>query len=164
MLARGPTDALPDVARAPLQPPEAVQAEALVEDQVSVEAPFTVTDGGFAVRFTVGAGGGDGAFTVTLTLRCALPPAPVQSSVKAVLEFNGPTDWLPDVGRTPLHPPDAIHAEALVDDHDSVELPPVETAVGLALNVTVGAGDGALFTVTVTLCCAEPPPPVQLRM
>jgi len=45
---------------------------------------------------------------------------------------------------------------ALVDDHVKVEVPPLETLVGLALNVTVGAGED---TDTVTDCAAEPPTP-----
>ena len=54
------TDALPDTARLPDQPPEAVQEVALVEDQVSVDPPPLVTDVGFAVSDTVVAGGGGG--------------------------------------------------------------------------------------------------------
>jgi hypothetical protein len=43
----------------------------------------------------------------------------------------------------------------LVDDHDSVELLPTSTVVGLAERVTVGAG--WLTTVTVALRLVEPP-------
>ena len=47
-------DWLPEVALVPDQPPEAVQLVALVEDQVSVEAPPLTTDVGLALNDTVG--------------------------------------------------------------------------------------------------------------
>jgi hypothetical protein len=46
----------PAVASAPLQPPEAVQAVAFVEDQVSADVAPLLTVAGFAVRVTAGAG------------------------------------------------------------------------------------------------------------
>jgi hypothetical protein len=61
----------------------------------------------------------------------------------------------------PLHPPDAVQEVALVDDQDRVELPPFVTVLGLALKLTVGAGDA---TVTVADCAALPPVPVQLKV
>jgi len=61
----------------------------------------------------------------------------------------------------PDHPPEAAHQEALVDDQFSVELPPLATVPGLALNVTTGGGAA---TVTVTDCVAEPPSPVQVSV
>ncbi len=48
--------------------------------------------------------------------------------------------WLPDVALLPLHAPEAVHEVALVDDHVSVELPPLSTVVGLAERLIVGAG------------------------
>jgi hypothetical protein len=48
---------------------------------------------------------------------------------------------------------------ALVEDHVNVEVPPLETLVGLALIVTVGAGEDI---DTVTDCAAEPPTPEQV--
>jgi hypothetical protein len=70
---------LPEVALVPDQPPEAEQEVALVEDQVSVEAPPLVTDVGLAASDTVGTG--DAAVTVTVADAPALPPAPVQVRV-----------------------------------------------------------------------------------
>jgi hypothetical protein len=67
----------PLVALAPDQAPAAVQAVALVEDQLSVAlAPFA-TVLGLALKVTVGAGRG---VTVTAVDWLALPPAPVQLS------------------------------------------------------------------------------------
>ena len=62
----------------PDQPPKAVQKVALVELQLSVEAPPEPTLVGLAVSATVGAG----AVTVTVA-ECGalLPPDPVQVSV-----------------------------------------------------------------------------------
>ena len=45
----------------------------------------------------------------------------------------------------PDHPPEAVQAVALVEDQVNVELPPLETLVGLALSDTVGGAE----TVTV---------------
>ena len=47
---------------------------------------------------------------------------------------------------------------ALVDDHVSIELPPLVTEVGLPVNVSVGAGGGVPLTVTVTLRAGLLPP------
>ncbi|HWS68681.1 MAG TPA: hypothetical protein VN325_38420 [Steroidobacteraceae bacterium] len=66
---------MPLVANAPLQPPEAVHDVALVELQVSVEAPPLATLVGFAVNVAVGAGL---AVTVTVaTVAVLVPPDPV---------------------------------------------------------------------------------------
>ncbi len=70
-------------------------------------------------------------------------------------------DCDPLVALLPLHPPDAVQDEALVEDHDSVELLPLAMLLGLALKLTVGAGE---VTVTVADCAALPPAPVQLRV
>ena len=67
----------PLVASVPLQPPEAEQLVALVEDQVSTEVAPLVTVLGLALKLTVGAG----AVTVTVADCPALPPVPVQVSV-----------------------------------------------------------------------------------
>jgi len=88
--ASAPVDWLPLVALLPLHPPEAVQAVALVELQVRVEAAPLVTVVGFALNDTVGAGGG--APTVTVTVWLAVPPAPVQFSVKLVVAASAPVD------------------------------------------------------------------------
>jgi hypothetical protein len=58
----------------PLQPPDATQDVALVEDQVNIELPPLATVVGLAISMTVGAG----VVTVTVVDWAALPPLPVQ--------------------------------------------------------------------------------------
>jgi hypothetical protein len=72
-----PVPALPEGLSVPLQPPEAAQEVALVEDQVNVEVPPLATVVGLALRVTIGAG----VVTVTVADCEALPPAPVQLRV-----------------------------------------------------------------------------------
>ena len=79
-MLKAPVDSLPEVPRMPLQAPEAVQEVAFVEVQVSVEVPLTATEVGFAVRSTVGIGGGL-LLTVTCALRETFPPGPVHCRV-----------------------------------------------------------------------------------
>jgi hypothetical protein len=72
-----PVERDPLVAWLPLQPPEAAQEVALVDDQDSVElAPLAIVLG-LALTLTVGAG----AVAVTVTDCTALPPVPAQVSV-----------------------------------------------------------------------------------
>ncbi len=67
----------PVVASAPLQPPEALQEVAFVDDQVNVEVAPLFTVVGFALKVTAGAG----VLTDTVADCAALPPAPLQVSV-----------------------------------------------------------------------------------
>jgi hypothetical protein len=67
----------PVVALEPLQPPEAVQAVALVDDQANDDVAPLFTVVGFAVNVTVGAA----AETVTVADCTALPPLPLQVSM-----------------------------------------------------------------------------------
>ena len=67
----------PAVACEPLQPPEAAQAVALVDDQVNADVAPLLTVTGFAARVTVGAG----EVTDTVADCTALPPLPLQVSV-----------------------------------------------------------------------------------
>lgn len=69
-------DAEPDAPRAPIQPPEAVQPVALVDDQLSVDTAPVARLAGLAVSVTVGMGGA--GMTVTVAEALVLPPAPVQ--------------------------------------------------------------------------------------
>jgi hypothetical protein len=72
-----------------------------------------------------------------------------------------PVAFEPAVATEPVQPSDAVQAVALVDDQVRVELPPFATPVGLALKETLG---GLAATVTVAVCDAEPPAPVQVSM
>jgi hypothetical protein len=60
----------------------------------------------------------------------------------------------------PLQSPVAVHELALLDVHDSVEVPPLVIDAGVAVNVTVGAGGGV--TVTDAVALALPPALVQV--
>ena len=70
-------------------------------------------------------------------------------------------DCEPLVALVPDHPPDAVHEVALVAAQVSVELPPLATVLGLADNVTTGAG---AVTETVVDCVALAPLPVQVSV
>ena len=97
---------------------------------------------------------------MTVALALAEPPAPVQVIEYVFVAVSEPVLCVPEVASEPLHAPEPVHELAFVLDHDSVELPPYETDVGLADSVTVGAG--AEPTVTVAFAVAEPPVPVQV--
>jgi hypothetical protein len=151
-------DCDPLVASEPLHPPDAVQAVALVEVQVSVDALPLVTLEGLALRDTVGAGG---AVTVTVADCEADPPAPVQVKVYFVVAVSAGVDCEPAVASAPLQPPEAVQAVALVDDHVNAEVAPLLMLAGVAVRVTAGAG---AVTVTVADCAALPPLPVQVSV
>jgi hypothetical protein len=139
----------------PDQPPLAVQLVALVLDQFSVELAPLAIEVGVAVRLTVGP-----VTTVTVAEACVLPPVPVQFKVYVVLLVSTPVDWLPEVAFVPDQPSLAVQLVALVLDQAKVELAPLATDVGVAVNVTVGAG----ITVTVAETWVLPPAPVQSRV
>jgi len=73
-----PVDWEPRKACAPDHAPEAVQAVALLDDQVRVAPEPLATVLGLALKVTVAVGFG---LTVTVVDWTALPPAPVQVSV-----------------------------------------------------------------------------------
>jgi hypothetical protein len=126
----------------------------LLDDHVSVdEAPFA-TVVGLASSDTLGAA----AATVTVTDCEAEPPLPAQESVKFVVALNGTVVCEPLVPFPPVHPPDAVHAVALLALHCRTEVAPPLIVVGLADSVTVGA---ALTTDMVTVFAAVPPLPVH---
>lgn len=70
-------------------------------------------------------------------------------------------DCEPLTGSLPDQPPEALQAVALAVDQVKLELPPLTTVLGLALNATVGAGAGEV-TDTVADWLALPPGPVQV--
>jgi hypothetical protein len=145
----------PFIGSDPLQPPDAVQAVALVADQVSAEAPPLATVLGLAASVMAGA-----AWVTETVADCvALPPVPVQVSPKVELAVRAPVDCEPLAALVPDQAPEAVQEVALMADQVSVELPPLATVPGLATKVTVGAGD---VTETVADCVALPPVPVQV--
>jgi hypothetical protein len=130
---------LPDVALVPLQPPEAVQEVAFVEDHVIVERAPLATVVGFAEIVTVGAAGGGGGggggvedVTVTVAERAVLPPDPVQVRVYIDVAVKGPTVWLPVVALFPDQAPVPAHEVALADVQLRTDVPPEAIEAGLA--------------------------------
>lgn len=126
----------PLAASAPVHPPLAWQAVALVEVQVSVEEPPAATEVGLAVSVAVGT-----TLTVTETFELE-PPAPLQTIENVELTVIAAVAWLPFVASVPVHPSDASHAVALVDVHVSVVVAPLFTEVEAALSVAAGTGAG----------------------
>jgi hypothetical protein len=57
-----------------------------------------------------------------------------------VLDLRAPVDCEPLTGMLPDQAPEAVQEVALVADQVNVELLPLATVLGLAANVTVGAG------------------------
>jgi len=128
----------------PLQPPDAVQAVALVLDQVSVEATPAFKLLGVALRVTIGAL----LETVTVADCVADLPAPVQVSSYSVVLVRVPVDTVPLVATLPCQPPEAVQAVAPAEVQVRVELPPLLTVVGAALIVTDAAAGAATDTAT----------------
>lgn len=154
---------LPEVALVPLHAPDAVQEVAFVEDQLSVDVPFTLTAVGFALSVAVAAGGGGGggfADTVTVTVRPVDPPAPLQLRLNVALALMTGDCSEPEVALLPAQAPDAVQPVAFCELQVSVERAPAATVVGLAVNVTVGAGR----MLTVTERFVVPPWPVHDKL
>jgi hypothetical protein len=147
-------ESVPEVDFAPDQAPEAAQAVAFADDQASEALAPLVIELGLAARRTVGAA----AFTETVADCAAVPPGPVQVNVKVVLELSAPVDCEPLEGRAPLQPPDAWQAVAFAEDQLSVALPPLATALGPTLRLTVGVGD---LTDTIVDWLPRPEGPSQ---
>jgi hypothetical protein len=73
---------------------------------------------------------------------------------------SAPVDCEPLSPLAPVQSPEAAHELALLDDHESVEAPPLAIDAGLAVKLTVGAGGGV--TVTDAVALALPTAPVQV--
>jgi hypothetical protein len=79
-----------------------------------------------------------------------------------VLALSAPLDWEPLIALLPDQPPEAVQDVAWVDDHVSVDAPPLATVLGVALKLTVAVG--CSLTDTVADCAAFPPSPVQVSV
>jgi hypothetical protein len=101
------------------------------------------------------------AAAVTVTDCAAEPPAPVHVSVYLVVVVSAAVFCEPLIASEPLQPPDAAQEVAPVEDHVNIEVAPLATVLGAAVKATVGAG---AVTVTVAVCAALPPAPVQVRV
>jgi hypothetical protein len=77
-----------------------------------------------------------------------------------VLTVSALVDSEPVSPLGPLQPPAAVHELALLDVHDSVEVPPLAIDAGLAVKFTVGAG----ITATDAVALPLPPTPVQVSV
>ena len=128
----------------PLQPPDAVQEVALVLDQVSVEEAPAFTLLGEALSVTIGAL----LETVTVADCVADPPAPWQVSSNSVVLVRVPVDVVPLVPTLPCQPPEAVQELAPAEVQVRVELLPLLTVVGVAVNVTDAAAGVTTDTAT----------------
>jgi hypothetical protein len=72
-----------------------------------------------------------------------------------------PVDSLPLTARAPVQSPLAEQPVALLELQLRVEVPPCTIEAGFALRASVGGGVAGV-TLTVTVCDAVPPAPVQL--
>ena len=158
LAASAPLDCEPLIALLPVQPPEAVQAVALLEAHVRVELPPLAIVLGLALMLTVALGV---LLTVTVADCAALPPVPVQLSVYVALAASAPVDWVPVTDFVPDQAPEAVQEVAFVAVQFNVALLPLAMALGPTLRVTVGA---AALMETVADWVAVPPGPEQVRV
>lgn len=126
-------------------------------DQVSVDAAPASIVLGPALSVTIGAN----AETVMVADWVAEPPLPVQVSSKSVVLWSASVAQVPLVATAPLQPPEAVQAVAFSEFQLNVDVPSVATVVGVAANVTAGAG---AVTTTSADCEAEPPGPVHVSV
>ena len=150
-------DSVPDGARLPVHPLDAVQAVVFVLLHESSVVPLGATLVGLAVKLAVGAGGGA---TATVTELLASPPGPEQLSTKLVPDVSVGVASAPEVARLPVQPPDALHEVAFVLTHVSRAVPPYARVAESALRSTIG---GAM-TLTSAEAVASPPGPLQVSV
>ena len=77
------------------------------------------------------------------------------------MAVSAPVDCEPLEALVPDQPPEALHVVALAEDQVKVALPPLATALGPTLRLTVGVGD---LTETVADCEALPPGPLHTKV
>jgi hypothetical protein len=137
LVVRFPVVSEPLLALVPDQPPDAVQALALLLVQLSVELPPLAMLLGFALSVTVGAA----ALTVTAAVADPVPPGPEQVNVNVELAVSVPVDCEPCTALVPDQAPDAVQLVALLVDQLRVAAPPLVMVLGAALKLTVGKAD-----------------------
>jgi hypothetical protein len=108
--------------------PDAVQAVALVEDQLSAELPPDATVLGLALNEMVGAC----AETDTVADCVTLPPGPAHVSVNSEVASIGAMDNDPLAARWPNQPPEAVHPVTFCPLQLSTEEPPAAMVLGFA--------------------------------
>ena len=119
VVLRAPVLREPLAARSPFQPPEAEQAVALAELQVSSALSPGAMEDLSALKATVG---------TMLTVADAdglVPPAPLQLIEKLALLVNTPLLWLPLAASSPLQAPEALQLLAFIDAHVKVDCSPL---------------------------------------
>jgi len=95
-----------------------------------------------------------------VTLNVALaPPGPVQLNEYVLGAVRAPVFCVPLAGFVPLQAPEAVQEVALRELHVNVEAPPLATAAGAAVNVTVAP----ILTVTLEVVLV-PPGPAQVSV
>ncbi len=131
---------------------------ALLDDQVSVvPLPLAIVLG-LALMLTVALGLG---LTLTVADCAAVPPGPLQVSVKVVVAATAPVDCEPWTAFVPDQPPEAAQAVALVADQFNIALPPLVIELGPTLRLTLGAAD---LMEIVADWLALPPGPEQVSV
>jgi hypothetical protein len=116
--ASAPVLRVPLLATEPDHPPEAVQAVALLEDQLKVELPPLDTLLGPALSDTLG--GLADVVTVMVADCAALPPAPVHVNIYFAVALSGPVDFEPLVAIDPFQAPEAVQAVVFIEFQASV--------------------------------------------
>jgi hypothetical protein len=154
-LVSGPVLWEPLGASVPVQAFDAVHEVALVELHVNVAAPPLGTPPVLVFKAAVGAPAPDTDTVAVATL--LVPAGPLQASEYAVVSVSAPVLCVPLVASAPFHPPEAVQEVALLEFHDSVELPPLLTAAGVAVIAAIGTTLIPDFTTGLV-----PPGPLQV--
>lgn len=101
--------------------------------------------------------------TATEAELLADPPVPTQVIVNVLFcAVSGVLLAVPEVARTPLHAPLALHDVASVADHNKEVVAPLATVDGAAVNAIVGTD--VTLTATVTDFAADPPGPSHVNV
>jgi hypothetical protein len=122
---------VPEVALLPVQPPEAVQEVASVDDHVRFAAAPEAIDVLSADSVSVG-GVAEAPCIVTVALRETAPLEPVHESEKLVADVSAEVTYVPLVACDPDQPPLAVQELTLVAVQLSWAVEPEATCEGVA--------------------------------